>query len=347
MSKVIREDIARIASEFERELEDLEGKVVLITGANGMIPSYIADIIAWNNKLLHQPTKLLLYSRNKTTKSSRLGHLLDDKNVRWVSGDIGKPFSIPSRVNLILHGASRASPASFKQEPLDTIDANVNGTRTLLEYAAKNGLEQFLLFSSSEVYGNPPKEQIPTPETYLGNVNCMGDMACYAEAKRFSETLCTAFFRKHNVATKALRIFQTIGPGLRDDGKTIAKIFSGAINEGKIVLRDPGLSQRSYGYVGDTARGILQVMFYGKSGEAYNIGDDTNYCSIKEVAEIVKSILNVTAPIQAPDRYPAGKERIENRSPDILKLRNLGFKPKTNLETSLRRTGVHYLETGI
>jgi UDP-glucuronate decarboxylase len=345
--KIIQKDIEKIVSEFKEELKSLEGKSVLITGANGMIPSYLVDTIAEFNKTSNNPAKLILYNKNKTDENSRLGYLLENPHVKFIEQDVGKPFDIREKVDFILHAASRANPVSFKKEPIDTIDANVNGTRTLLDYACKNKVEQFLFFSSSEVYGNPPEDKIPTSENYPGNVNSLGDMACYAESKRFSETLCMSFFRQYNIPVKLLRIFQTFGPGLRNDGKTIANMFDKGINESQISLRDPGLSKRSLSYISDTTSGILKVMFNGNLGEAYNIGNDEDYISIRELAELVNKTLNIESKVNCPLEYVSDKERIQNRMPDINKLRDLGFSPKVNLEEGLKRLRDYYYEVGI
>ncbi|HPD81651.1 MAG TPA: NAD-dependent epimerase/dehydratase family protein [Candidatus Pacearchaeota archaeon] len=345
--KVIQKDIEDIVLEFQEPLKNFEGKKILITGANGMIPSYIVDVISEFNKTSKNPAKLILYNKNETNQNSRLGHLLEDKNVRFIQQDIGKPFKIKEGVDLILHAASRANPISFKKEPIDTIEANVDGTKTLLNYAKENKIEQFLFFSSSEVYGNVPKEDLPVTEKYIGKINQLGDMACYSESKRFSETLCMSFFRQYNTPTKLLRIFQTFGPGLRNDGKTIADIFAKGIKERQINLRDPGLSKRSLSYISDTTRGILNVMFKGKVGEAYNIGNNDNYFSIREIAEIIKNILEIKSDIKFPLNYPENKERIEDRMPDITKLKELGFSPKISIEEGLIRLKDYYYETGI
>lgn len=345
--KVIQRDIEDIVSEFHEDLLKLNGKTVLVTGANGMIPSYLVDVLAESNKVLGTNTQLKLYNKNKTEKSSRLGYLLGENNIEFIKQDVGKTFNIKGKIDIILHAASRANPISFKKEPIDTIDANVNGTRTLLNYSIKNPIEQFLFFSSSEVYGNPPENQIPTPETYPGNVNQIGDMACYAESKRFSETLCTSFFRQYNTPIKLLRIFQTYGPGLRNDGKTIANMFNNGLNEGRITLRDPGTSRRSLSYISDTTRGILQVMFKGNFGEAYNIGNDENFISMRELAEKIKKNLKISTEVEYPKNYNHNQERIQNRMPNIYKLRELGFSPKVNLDEGLKRLKEYYIEKGV
>src|SRR6185503_9984318 len=92
---------------------------------------------------------------------------------------------------------------------------NVLGLRNLLEHYRTAGCESLLFFSSSEIYGDPPPDAIPTPEEYRGNVSCIGPRACYDESKRFGETLCVNFWRVHRVPVKIVRPFNNYGPGLK------------------------------------------------------------------------------------------------------------------------------------
>jgi nucleoside-diphosphate-sugar epimerase len=262
-------------------------------------------------------------------------------------GDIGQPISLEGRIDYMVHGASRSSPISFKADPIDTLDANVNGTRNLLEHARKHGIDQFLFISSSEVYGNPPQDQIPTSESYLGNVDNMGDMACYAEGKRFSETLCSIFSRRHNISTKSARIFYTFGPGLRNDGKTLANMFATGIKNRQIELRDQGLARRSYAYVADTTRGILDILFSGKSGEAYNVGSDNNFTSVRELAQKVSDSLKLTDPVIVPSRPQVSGGVILDRSPDLTKIKQLGYCPRVSIDGAVVRLKDHILEAGL
>ena len=97
----------------------------------------------------------------------------------------------------IIHGASIASPTYYRAHPVETMDVNINGLRNLLDYARQQQgsatpVRGLLFLSSSEIYGDPDPASIPTPETYRGIVSCTGPRACYDEAKRYGETLCTS-----------------------------------------------------------------------------------------------------------------------------------------------------------
>ena len=343
-SKIIEEDIKEIIEEFNNPLKNIEGKTILITGANGLLASYIAETFAVFNNQISNPFKLILMNKNETKQGSRLFHLIENKNIEFMTQDIGKPFTIKDNVDIIFHAASRASVASVLENPLDTIDANINGLRTLLNYAKENKLEQFLFFSTADIYGNPLKEFIPTPETYPGNMDCLASKACYGESKRLGETMCMDFFRQYKTPVKLLRIFNTYGPGIRKDGKTIARLFTESVSNKEMQVFGTGNITRAFSYISDTIRGIFYVLFNGKEGEAYNIGVDSAY-GIIDTAQAIKKVFNDEVAIKTDS---GAKEEniygINTRTPDISKLKSLGFTPKFSLEQGLKRTKEWYDE---
>ena len=99
----------------------------------------------------------------------------------------------------IYHMASIASPVFYRRYPIETMDANIWGLRRVLDLCCEKPIRGLVFFSGSEIYGDPAPENIPTPETYRGNVDCQGPRACYDEAKRFGETMCYLFHQKYNM----------------------------------------------------------------------------------------------------------------------------------------------------
>lgn len=344
-SETINKDIEEIIAEFNNYLTSLSGKNIFITGGNGFIGSYIVDTFADFNKELENPCKIIVINKNEINEKSRLSHLVNNKNVKFIAQDVGKPFELPKGINIIFHAASIASPASFLKYPLDTIDSNVNGTRTLLNYSRENPIDNFLFLSSADVYGNPDKNFIPTPETYTGNVDCTNPRSCYSESKRFSETLCSTFFSKYNVPTKILRLGHTYGPGLRED-KATHEFFYKSVNNKEINLKDKGEASMSFCYISDAIRGIFKVMSSGKSGEAYNISGGFPATSIKDLATLIGKIENNNTSINPNYSKENDNSKEYVRYLDISKLKKLGFEPKVNLEEGISRLKQHYDEIG-
>lgn len=341
MHRVIEKDIEEIIPEFRDYLNNLAGKTILITGGNGSIASYLVDIFERFN------CNLIILNKNETTSQSRLGHLIGNPNVKFIALDVGKPFQVPPNVDIIIHAASRANLKAFLEEPLDTIDANVNGVRTLLEYAKENPVENFLFFSSAEIYGNPVKEFIPTPEHYTGNIDCLHPSSCYTESKRLSENICSFFFRKYNIPVKILRGLLSYGPGMRDDGKVISDFYVAGRNNKEIKIRDRGEDRRSFCYVSDTVRAVLTVMFKGNPGEPYNIGNDKENILILELANKIAKVLNNGTVVKPnPDAPIKRIYGVPTRHVDISKIRKLGFEPKVPLDEGLKRLRDYVEEVG-
>jgi nucleoside-diphosphate-sugar epimerase len=347
ISKIIASELEEIIGEFNNELKSLSGKNILITGGNGFIPSYLVDVFARYNKELENPAKILVINKNPISPNSRLSHLRQAQNFLSLEQDLSEDISIPNKMDIIIHAASRANPASFMKDPVDTIKTNVFAAQKLLDYSVENKVEKFLFFSSGEVYGdNPPKEFIPIPEEYKGEVDVLGKKACYAESKRFAETLCSAYSRQFNLDAKIARIFHTYGPGMREDGKAVTDFFRQAIDKKEIRLKDRGGAKIAFCYVSDMTRGLLRVLFNGKSAEAYNIGNNEQTPSIKELAENICEVLNNGSKVYINENAPLSAN-IVTRVPNLSKLGSLGVYPKVSLNEGLQRMKMHYLETGV
>jgi dTDP-glucose 4,6-dehydratase/UDP-glucuronate decarboxylase len=170
------------------------------------------------------------------------------------------------------------------------MDANVNGLRTLLEYTleeqrASRGLDGFLFYSTSEIYGDPPADQIPTPETYRGNVSCTGPRACYDESKRYGETLCVNFAQQQGIPVTVARPFNNYGPGLKvTDGRVISDFAADILAGRDVVMLSAGTPTRTFCYVADAVVGYYKILVRGRAGEAYNIGSEAPEISMAELA---------------------------------------------------------------
>ena len=195
---IIEEDVGRILK-ANPGLSALEKKEVLVTGGAGFLGAYFLDVFAALNDSSGAKARITCLDTFISGTPKRIEHLQGRKDVRLLKGSITDPLPKDVRPDYILHCASIASPTFYRQHPIETMDANVNGTRNLLEYASKKKIISMVFFSTSEIYGDPPKENIPTPETYRGNVSCTGPRACYDESKRFGETLNSVKYATHLV----------------------------------------------------------------------------------------------------------------------------------------------------
>jgi nucleoside-diphosphate-sugar epimerase len=235
------------------------------------------------------------------------------------------------------------------------MDANIDGLRRLLDYAraridAGHAFDGFIFYSSSEIYGDPAPEAIPTPEDYRGNVSCTGPRACYDESKRYGETLCVIYARYYGVPVKQVRPFNNYGPGLKiSDRRVIPDFVRDVVNARNIVLLSDGKPMRTFCYVADAVCGYYKALVRGRPGEPYNVGIDRPEISMRDLAERVVGCARelfgyagrvVVNPPADADYLVDNPNR---RCPDMTKSRTeLGYDPSILIDEGLRRSLVWY-----
>jgi dTDP-glucose 4,6-dehydratase/UDP-glucuronate decarboxylase len=225
--------------------------------------------------------------------------------------------------------------------PLRTLEVNALGTWALLRAVQDRSVQAFVLLSTSEIYGDPDPAHVPTPETYPGRVSSTGPRACYDESKRFAETLALTYFRTYGTPVRIVRPFNVYGPGLRhDDGRVVPSLVDDARRGRDLVLHSDGRPRRSFCYVTDFIVSLLRVITRGADGEAYNVGDDRDEISMRELADRICAVVKapgrvVVRPSTDPDYLTDNPQR---RCPDLTKLRALrGSMPCVTLDEGLTR----------
>lgn len=345
--KIINKDILEIVQAVGEEFKKLSGKTLLITGPNGLLASYLVDTVAFLNdkKILESSCKIIGLYRSAIKKGDRLFHLLGKPHINLIQHDVAQPRRFDEPIDYIIHAAGRSAPAIFQAEPLSTVDVNVKGVRWLLDLAVEKQVQSFLYFSSGEIYGNPPPEHIPTPETYNGNVSPLGLRACYSESKRLAETLCAIYYRKYNVPIKIVRPFIVYGPGLElKDRRVMADFMRSGINHKPIEMLSDGLDTRAYCYISDATTAFWRILFSDQNGEAFNVGSDEEEISIRDLAELVHELCNINVPVKSPGpklEKETGflKDAPSRVCPDITKIRRaFGYEPKVDVREGLKKT---------
>lgn len=293
----------------------------LITGANGFLGRHLrrrlSTVTAVDSFISSNPSADCLeydVTREYFTNFART----------WVSSN-ERP--------VIFHMAGIASPYHYRAHPFEALDASIQGTRNVLEAARQNPKTRVVVMSSSEIYGDPAPDAVPTKETYRGNVACLGPRACYDEGKRVAETLCQLYAERHGVNVSIIRPFNVYGPGMSDtDYRVMPQLRKAKLAGGKMRVFGTGWQTRTFCYVDDAIDGILLVAERGAKGEPYNVGNPE--------PEIAMIDLCILAGVQVeivpyPDEYP-GDEPMR-RCPDISKVKALGYAPKVGLTEGLGR----------
>ena len=145
----------------------MEGKTVLITGGNGFLGKYFVELFKKYNKFLNKKIKILVYDKNLNKNFSEANN-----NVRFIKHNVSNKIVVRKKIDIIIHAAGIASPYYYRKKPIETLDVAINGTRNCLEIAKKYN-SKFIFFSSSEIYGDPHPEYVPTKESYRGNVSTL------------------------------------------------------------------------------------------------------------------------------------------------------------------------------
>ena len=340
---MIQKDIETIVASIGFNFfSQLAGKTILLSGANGFVPSYLADTILYLNQtiLRKDPAKLILLTRNHITKRGRLSHCLDESNVKLWVGDVTKvilPWT--DKVDIIIHAASKASPKDYLSRPIVTAEVNVFGTQRLLDYGARKKVAKFLFISSGEIYGNPDPAHVPVKETYNGNVDPMGPRSAYQESKRFAETLCRLYYDVHGLNTVVARLFHTYGPRLDlDDGRVVAEFIRRALAGEDIEIVDSN-SIRTFAYISDSVEALWRLLLVGEPwGQAYNIGSEEEI-TIMDLAKLIIKISGSSSKIiSVPNgSIPHLAGTPDKTTPCTKKIESLGQINKVGLEEGIVR----------
>lgn len=347
LNSVVKSDIENIVKGLKTEIKELEGKTILITGGSGFLGKYFLLTFAYlNDEVFKDKCRVISVDNFITGKKDSSG-LEQRGDFTFIQHDVRMPLNIKSKINYIIHAAGIASPVYYMKYPLETLEVATLGTKHLLELAKAKSVKSFLFFSSSEIYGDPDPNFIPTPETYPGNVSCTGPRSCYDESKRLGETLCMIYHRLHDLSIKTVRPFNVYGPGMRaDDYRVIPRFLTSALKKEVLPVHAGGNQTRTFCYISDAIIGFLKVLLSKKGGEVYNVGnsnDEVNMITLANmVSELFVNKISIKA-VEYPSTYPQDDPR--RRCPDLTKItKNLGYKSQIDLRDGLKRTLKWYKE---
>lgn len=311
-------------------LDSLRGKTIFITGGLGLIASTIADVLIVNGK-----TTIYIGARSEQMFRERFG---GRENIKFVQYDALRDLDLTIRPDYIICGAGLASPELYTEMPVETMLSNFNGVHALLEFAKQNETNRLLYISSSEVYGKKTSEDSFVEGEY-GEIDIDNIRSSYAVAKRASEMLCRAYTSEYGVDTIMVRPGHVYGPSARKSDKRLSSDFAYKAAAGEnLEMKSSGLQKRSYCYSVDCAIQILVALISGKSGEAYNIGND-GVTTIKKMAELCAKAGNVKLTTKEPtEKELKAFNPMNNSSLDNKKVRALGYRDTFSVEEGVKHT---------
>ena len=249
------------------DIEKIKGKTVLLVGSDGFLGNWFADFFDYHDI---EYLKYDIHSGN----------------------DICREINI-KRYDYVINCAGIASPEKYMKKPVETMDVSYIGTKNVLDYCRDKSVESVLMFSSSEVYGTPDKDSIPTKEEYVGRIPTRGNRSCYDIGKQALETLTNIYYNKFNTPIKVVRPFNFYGPymGLNDN-RVLSNWMRNYLNDTEIVVYGNGNQTRTFCYAADGIAMCLEILLNGKNGELYNVGNPSPELSMNELAEIFCEVLD-------------------------------------------------------
>ena len=358
LDQLLQEDLESICKDLDSELGQIAGKRLLITGGAGFLGYYLVQAaLHWNRTRASRGViDLHVWDNYMRGVPEWLEGLRGQRHLTLAKYDLIQPLPRDmGHFDWIIHAAGIASPMYYRAKPLECIDANINGLRNILDYAvaerkAGRPVSGILFYSSSEIYGDPSADAIPTPETYRGNVSCTGPRACYDESKRFGETLCVTYARHLDIPVKQARPFNNYGPGLKiTDGRVLPDFARNVLAGEDIVMLSDGSPTRTFCYATDAITGYYKVLVRGHNGEPYNVGIEKPEISMATLAKLVTETARelfgykgrvVLGKAQEADYLVDNPNR---RCPAIEKARaHLGYDPRVGPEEGIYRSLVWY-----
>lgn len=321
--------------------EKLNNKNILISGATGLIGSFLVDVLMSKNES-DLNCNVYVLSRNALKAQERFSKWIGNQFLHFVSYDIQKPFvkNDIGIVDYVLHLASNTHPLQYSTDPIGTITTNIIGLQNMLDFAVEHRATRFAFASSNEIYGENRGDVELFDEDYCGYINCNTMRAGYPESKRCGEALCQAYKSQKGLDVVIPRFTRSYGPTmLMSDTKAISQFLKKGVSGEKIVLKSAGTQYYSYTYVSDAVSGLLYVLLKGESGEAYNISDESSDIMLKDLATCIAEAVNQEVIFEIPDAIEAaGYSKATKARLDGHKIKKLGWSPYYDIKKGIKRT---------
>ena len=311
--KISVQDLESIKNRTSSEL--LEGKSVLLIGSNGFLGNWFVEVFDYLG------VEYLKYDPADNPDN-----------------DITKPLTLP-RYDYVINCAGIASPEKYMKKPLLTMDVSYIGTKNVLDYCNEHNVESVILFSSSEVYGTPDPNFIPTKEDYIGAIPTRSNRSCYDIGKQLLETLCYIYKNEYDTPVKVTRPFNMYGPYMGiNDNRVLSNWMRSFLQGEGIKIYGDGRQTRTFCYAADGIAMMLEVLLKGENGEIYNVGNSSPELNMVQLAEKFYEALDAEPNyevIEYPDFYPSDEPL--RRCPNIDKVvQRTNILPQTDLKCGIR-----------
>ena len=322
--------------------EKLKSKRLMLSGATGLIGSFLVDVIMEKNASADLYCTVYALGRNKEKALTRFAKHAGDSRFVFIPYDVKLPFVREDlgTIDYVLHLASNTHPMQYSTDPIGTITTNIIGLQNLLDFAIAHNVTRFAFASSNEVYGENRGDAEFFDEKYCGYIDSNTMRAGYPESKRCGEALCQAYKAQKGLNVVIPRLTRSYGPTmLMSDTKALSQFIKKGIAGEDIVLKSAGTQYFSYQYMADSVSGLLYVLLCGANGEAYNIAEEHSDIMLKDLAAIIAGykgkevVFEIPNAVEAAGYSTATKARLDGH-----KLATLGWKPRYDIRAGIVRT---------
>lgn len=313
----------------------------LITGGAGFIGSHLAEFLLSLGAevfLLDDLSTGSMENIRRLKKFERMHYFLDAIENRQLLAEL------VDEAEIVFHLAAAVGVRLIVENPVRTIETNVNGTQLVLDAACKKRKLVFAA-STSEVYGK--NTDVPFHEDadlVLGATT--KSRWSYAASKAVEEFLALSYWKEKKQPVVIARLFNTVGPRQTGRYGMVLPNFVGQALEGApITVFGTGKQSRCFCDVSDAVQAIVRLVSTERAvGEVVNIGSDQEV-TIEALAWLVKERAGSSSPITYvpyDQAYEPGFEDMQRRVPSLEKLERLtGFRPKKTLPEIVDRVVAH------
>ncbi|MDP2320437.1 MAG: SDR family NAD(P)-dependent oxidoreductase [Acidobacteriota bacterium] len=304
----------------------LKNKRICITGGAGFIGSHLVSLLVDDNEIV-------VYD-NLHRNALQFAYLSEHKHLHFIQGDVLDYEATRQAIDgcqIVIHCAAIAGVYTVDRSAVRTMEVNLLGTHQVVKAALATGVERFVEFSTSEVYGafiHKGKEDDFTPIGPIGESRWV-----YAASKLASEHLSYAHYREDGLPLSIIRPFNVYGPRQVGDG-AIRGITLQALRNLPITLYNDGTQIRSWCFVSDFVDGVLRCAENPAAiGQAFNIGNPQGTATNFELANLIIRLTNSKSEIIFK---PHPGPEVDLRVPSIEKAMSLlGYKPTVSLESGV------------
>ncbi len=332
------EDIEYLAA-IDLPWEGLQGSGVLISGASGLIGSYLVDVLMKKNEE-GLDCNVYALGRNEKRAKARFQRHWDSPRFHFLAQDVNAPVNGDFSVDYVLHLASNTHPVAYAEDPIGTVTTNIIGTKNMLDFAVRTKAKRFVFASSNEIYGENRGDVEFFDERYCGYIDCNTLRAGYPESKRCGEALCQAYKKQKGLDVVVARLTRSYGATvLGSDTKALSQFLQKGVLGEDILLKSAGEQYYSFTYAADAVAGLLTVTLVGADGEAYNVADEKSDIRLKDLAALIAQSVGKKVVFELPNEVEkAGFSTATKARLDGKKLKALGWNAKYDIQSGIERT---------